>query len=110
MKRAFKFRFYPTVAQRAELSRTCCVRKPYNLALAARTEAWARGERVDDHVTSGLLTGWKNTDEPAFLSEVSCVPLQRTLRHLRTVFTHFLGKRAKYPRFESRKKSRMSAG
>ncbi|MES9538692.1 helix-turn-helix domain-containing protein, partial [Actinomadura sp. NPDC000600] len=38
VKRAFKYRFYPTDAQAAELSRTFgCVRKVYNLALAART-------------------------------------------------------------------------
>ncbi|AQW48863.1 transposase [Streptomyces hygroscopicus] len=49
VKRAFKYRFYPTDAQAAELSRTFgCVRKVYNLALAARTQAWAlRQERVN---------------------------------------------------------------
>ncbi|MFJ9822309.1 helix-turn-helix domain-containing protein, partial [Streptomyces sp. NPDC101151] len=32
VKRAFKYRFYPTGAQAAELSRTLgCVRKVYNL-------------------------------------------------------------------------------
>lgn len=36
VKRAFKYRFYPTDAQAAELSRTFgCVRKVYNMALAA---------------------------------------------------------------------------
>jgi putative transposase len=41
MKRAFKFGFYPTDAQAAELSRTFgCVRLVYNKALAARSEAW----------------------------------------------------------------------
>ncbi|MGW3492602.1 RNA-guided endonuclease InsQ/TnpB family protein [Streptomyces sp. NPDC001020] len=77
VKRAFKYRFYPTDAQAAELSRTFgCVRKVYNLALAARTEAWT---------------------------------LQQALRHLQTAFTHFFAKRAKYPRFKSRKKSRKCA-
>ena len=48
VKRAFKYRFYPSDAQAAELSRTFgCVRKVYNLALAARTEAWTRQERVN---------------------------------------------------------------
>lgn len=37
------------------------------------------------------------------------MPLQQTLRHLQTAFTNFFGKRAKYPRFKSRKKSRKSA-
>ncbi|MFF1603157.1 RNA-guided endonuclease InsQ/TnpB family protein [Streptomyces mirabilis] len=110
VKRAFKYRFYPTDAQAAELSRTFgCVRKVYNMALAARTEAWARQERVSYHQTSAMLTAWKKTEELAYLNEVSSVPLQQTLRHLQTAFTHFFGRRAKYPRFKSRKKSRKSA-
>jgi putative transposase len=110
VKRAFKYRFYPADAQAAELSRTFgCVRKVYNLALAARSEAWARQERVNYNATSAMLTAWKKTEELAFLSEVSSVPLQQCLRHLQTAFTSFFAKRAKYPRFKSRKKSRKSA-
>jgi putative transposase len=110
VKRAFKYRFYPTDAQAAELSRTFgCVRKVYNMALAARTEAWARQERVNYNQTSAMLTVWKKTEELAFLNEVSSVPLQQTLRHLQVAFTNFFGKRARYPRFKSRKKSRKSA-
>ncbi|WP_411123381.1 RNA-guided endonuclease InsQ/TnpB family protein [Streptomyces sp. x-19] len=110
VKRAFKYRFYPTGAQAAELSRTFgCVRKVYNMALAARTEAWTRQERVNYNATSAMLTAWKKTEELAYLNEVSSVPLQQTLRHLQVAFTNFFGKRAKYPRFKSRKKSRRSA-
>ncbi|MFD8007623.1 RNA-guided endonuclease InsQ/TnpB family protein, partial [Streptomyces mirabilis] len=111
VKRAFKYRFCPTDAQAAELSRTFgCVRKVYNMALAARTEAWVtRQERVNYNQTSAMLTVWKKTEELAYLNEVSSVPLQQALRHLQTAFTHFFGKRAKYPRFKSRKKSRRSA-
>ncbi|MGW6929133.1 RNA-guided endonuclease InsQ/TnpB family protein [Lentzea sp. NPDC054927] len=110
-KRAFKFRFYPSEVQAAELSRTFgCVRKVYNLALQARAEAWTlRGERVGYETTSALLTAWKRTEELAFLGEVSSVPLQQTLRHLQTAFVHFWAKRARYPRFKSRKKSRACA-
>jgi putative transposase len=110
VKRAFKYRFYPTDTQAAELSRTFgCVRKVYNLALAARTEAWARQERVNYNQTSAMLTAWKKTEELAFLNDVSSVPLQQCLRHLQTAFTNFFGKRAKYPRFKSRKKAHKSA-
>ena len=111
MKRAFKFRFYPSDAQAAELARTFgCVRKVYNLALAARTEAWAlRQERVNYNATSALLTAWKKTEELAFLNEVSSVPLQQALRHLQVAYTNFFAKRAKYPTFKSKKKSRRSA-
>jgi putative transposase len=68
VKRAFKYRFYPTDAQAAELSRTFgCVRKVYNLALEARSEAWrSRRERVGYNATSAMLTAWKKTEELAF--------------------------------------------
>ncbi|MCJ0868517.1 transposase [Streptomyces sp. AP-93] len=110
VKRAFKYRFQPNDAQAAELSRTFgCVRKVYNLALAARTEAWARQERVNYNATSAMLTAWKKTEGLAYLSEVSSVPLQQGLRHLQGAFANFFAKRGKYPRFKSRKKSRRSA-
>jgi len=111
VKRAFKYRFHPSDAQAAELTRTFgCVRLVYNMALRARTEAWTlRQERVTYNATSALLTGWKKTDGLAFLNEVSSVPLQQALRHLQAAFTSFFAKRAKYPTFKSRKKSRRSA-
>jgi putative transposase len=110
VKRAFKYRFYPTDAQAAELSRTFgCVRKVYNLALEARTRAWQQGERVNYNATSAMLTAWKKTEEMAYLCEVSSVPLQQCLRHLQGAFVNFWEKRGKYPRFKSRKKSRRSA-
>ncbi|ROR45304.1 RNA-guided endonuclease InsQ/TnpB family protein [Kitasatospora cineracea] len=111
VKRAFKYRFHPTDAQAAELSRTFgCVRKVYNLALQARTEAWSlRQERINYNTTSAMLTAWKKTEELAYLSEVSSVPLQQTLRHLQGAFTNFFTKRAKYPTFKSKRKSRRSA-
>ncbi|WP_145742716.1 RNA-guided endonuclease InsQ/TnpB family protein [Saccharopolyspora dendranthemae] len=111
VKRAYKYRFYPTDAQRAELLRTFgCVRKVYNLALDARTRAWfTEQRRVNYNETSAMLTSWKKSDDLAFLSEVSSVPLQQTLRHLQGAFTAFFDKRTQYPRFKSRKKSRQSA-
>jgi putative transposase len=111
VKRAFKYRFYPTPEQASELARTFgCVRLVYNKALQARTEAWTlRQERVTYNATSALLTDWKKTEELAFLNEVSSVPLQQALRHLQVAYTNFFAKRAKYPTFKSKKRSRRSA-
>ncbi|MBO8184974.1 RNA-guided endonuclease InsQ/TnpB family protein [Streptomyces spirodelae] len=111
VKRAFKYRFYPTDEQAAELSRTFgCVRLVYNKALEERTRAWYGEQRRISYVqSSAALTEWKKTEELAFLSEVSSVPLQQALRHLQTAFGNFFAKRAKYPRYKSRKKSRASA-
>lgn len=110
VKRAFKYRFQPTQTQAAELSRTFgCVRKVYNMALVARTDAWERQERVDYNGTSAMLTAWKRTEELAYLRDVSSVPLQQCLRHLQSAFTNFFARRAGYPRFKSKKKSRRTA-
>ncbi|MEU9401396.1 RNA-guided endonuclease TnpB family protein [Streptomyces sp. NPDC048242] len=111
VKRAFKYRFYPTDEQAAELSRTFgCVRLVYNKALEERTHAWYAGQRRISYVqSSAALTEWKKAEELGFLAEVSSVPLQQALRHLQTAFGNFFAKRAKYPRFKSKKKSRASA-
>ncbi|MFI1562563.1 RNA-guided endonuclease InsQ/TnpB family protein [Streptomyces sp. NPDC020490] len=111
VKRAFKYRFYPTNEQAAELSRTFgCVRLVYNKALEERTRAWHDEQRRISYVQcSAALTEWKKTEELAFLTEVSSVPLQQALRHLQTAFSNFFAKRAKYPRYKSLKKSRASA-
>jgi len=111
VKRAFKYRFYPTEAQAAELTRTFgCVRMVYNKALEARATAWLTQQRRVTYVeSSAMLTAWKKTDELGFLNEVSSVPLQQTLRHLQSAFTNFFAKRAKYPRFKSLKRARRSA-
>ena len=111
VKRAFKYRFNPTGEQAAQLSRTFgCVRLVYNKALEERTAAWYGEQRRISYVqSSAALTQWKKTEELAFLTQVSSVPLQQALRHLHTAFGNFFAKRARYPRFKSRKKSRASA-
>jgi putative transposase len=111
VKRAYKYRFYPTPEQETELNRTFgCVRKVYNMALEARTTAWYQEQRRVSYVeTSAMLTAWKRDPDMEFLSEVSCVPLQQGLRHLQTGFVNFWQKRAKYPQFKSKRKSRASA-
>jgi putative transposase len=111
VKRAFTYRFYPTVEQAGQLNRTFgCVRLVYNKALQARASAWtADRRRIGYGQTSALLTEWKRDPDLAFLNEVSCVPLQQTLRHLQAAFTAFFAKRAGYPRFKSRKRSRAAA-
>ncbi|WP_406129768.1 transposase [Streptomyces canus] len=111
VKRAFKYRFYPTGGQAAELSRMFgCVRLVYNKALEERTRAWYGEQRRISYVqSSAALTQCQKTEELAFLTEVSSVPLQQALRHLQTAFGNFFAKRAKYPRYKNRKKSRASA-
>ena len=110
VKRAYKYRFYPTEEQEALLRRTFgCVRVVYNKALEERTRAWSTERRsITYSDTSAMLTQWKKTEDYHWLSEVSCVPLQQSLRHLQDAFSKFWSKQSRYPRFKSRK-SRQSA-
>lgn len=111
VKRAYKYRFYPTIGQAELLNRTFgCVRVVWNRALAERTRRYKDEGKSTTYVdTAKWLTSWKQDEELAFLREVSNVPLQQTLRAQQVAFNNFFGKRARYPRFKSRKKSWRSA-
>ena len=102
IKRAYRFRFYPTPEQEVILAQTFgCVRFVYNHMLRLRTEAWEqRQERMGYHDTSAALTLLKKQPEYAWLNDVSSVPLQQALRHLQTAFGNFFAKRGHYPQFK----------
>ena len=104
IKRAYKFRFYPTAQQEAILARTFgCARFAYNYMLRQRTDAWfQRQEKVGYHETSAMLTALKKTEEFAWLNEVSSVPVQQSLRHLQTAFGNFFARRSGYPAFKKK--------
>jgi len=104
-QKAYRYRFTPTPQQESLLRRTLgCVRLVYNKALFARKQAWKeRQESISYGQTSALLTTWKQQEDLGFLGEVSCVPLQQTLRHLQTAFGNFFKQRAKFPRFKKKR-------
>ncbi len=111
VKRAYKYRFYPAPGQADLLNRTFgSVRYVYNRALAERSRVWTQEQkRVTFAETCRMLTGWKNDPETAWLYEVSNVALQQGLQHLQNAYVNFWGKRARYPTFKSKHKSRASA-
>jgi len=104
IKRAYKFRFKPTPEQETNLAKTFgCARAAYNHMLRLRTDAWYKEQkRLGYHETSRLLTELKKQPEYAWLNEVSCVPVQQSLRHLQTAFHNFFAKRTGYPTFKSK--------
>lgn len=111
IKRAYKYRFYPTSEQAELLHRTFgCVRYVWNKALAERTRRYKDESASTSYVdTAKWLTQWKRDEEHAFLREVSNVPLQQALRVQQNAFAAFFAKRARYPQFKSKRKSRRSA-
>jgi putative transposase len=101
-KRAYTYRFYPTEEQKHILARTFgCCRYVYNWALRLRTDAYYKD-------LSALLPELKQQEATSWLSDVSSVTLQQSLRHLDKAFLNFFEGRGKYPNFK-KKRNQQSA-
>lgn len=105
MKRAYKYRFYPTPEQIELLAQTFgCVRFVYNSILRWRTDAYyERQEKIGYPKADKRLTALKAMPEYAFLRDVSAVPLQQAIRHQQDAFKNFFAGRAAYPAFKSKR-------
>ena len=105
VRTAYRCRAYPGEQQQQVLNRTFgCVRVVWNRTLAARHARWqAERESTSYAQADAALTLMKKDPDLAFLTEVSSVPLQQALRHQHQAFTAFFRKRARYPRFKSRR-------
>jgi putative transposase len=110
VRTAYRCRAYPDEEQQAALNRTFgCVRIVWNRTLAERHRRWhAHSTGMSYAASDRALTAMKKDPGLAFLSEVSSVPLQQALRHQHRALRAFFAKRARYPRFKSRR-SRQSA-
>ncbi|WP_434782764.1 MAG: RNA-guided endonuclease TnpB family protein [Ferrovum myxofaciens] len=105
IQRAYRYRFYPTPDQADQLARSFgCARWIYNWGLKERSTAfYNNGQRVYYKDLAARLKGLKQDPETSWLSEVSSVVLQQSLRHLDTAFTKFFKKESDYPTFKSRR-------
>jgi putative transposase len=110
VRTAYRCRAYPDQAQQQVLARTFgCVRVVWNRTLAERHRLYhAEGKSLSYAASDAALTAMKRDPDLAFLSEVSSVPMQQALRHQHKAFSAFFARRARYPRFKSRR-SRQSA-
>ncbi len=105
VRTAYRCRAYPDEAQQQMLARTFgCVRLVWNRTLAERHARYqAEGKGVSYAESDRALTAMKKDPELGFLSQVSSVPLQQALRHQHAAFQAFFARRARYPRFKSRR-------
>ncbi len=106
----YAYRFYPTDEQKHQLANTFgCARFVFNWGLAAQLDARKAGEKMPGSTAlDRALTQLKKTKGFAWLKDVSCVPLQQSLRDLSSAWTNCFEGRAKRPRFK-RKFSKQSA-
>jgi IS605 OrfB family transposase len=104
VRAAYKCRACPAPEQASVLNRTFgCVRVVWNRTLAWR-HARYHGERVKTGFTqaNAYLTAMKATDDLAWLTEASSVPLRQAIRRQQVACTNFFAERARYLRFKSR--------
>jgi putative transposase len=110
MLKAHKYKIKPNQQQEELLSKFFgCVRYIYNWGLNAKTSAYKEnGKSINYLQLAKELTALKQTEECCWLNECTTEALQQSLRSLDNAFTAFFRKKAKYPRFKSKKHTKDS--
>ncbi|WP_293336670.1 transposase [Microcoleus sp. CAWBG58] len=112
MKARFQYRFYPTNQQQQSLARLFgCVRVVWNDALALCKQQEKKPKSAE--LQKVVITQAKQTEERAWLSEVSAISLQQSVADLETAFKNFFesckgkrkGRKVGYPKFKKRTNS-----
>ena len=105
-RKTYRFRMRPKKDQGQALNRTAGARRfVWNWALARWKEHYASTSKsISLQQLSAELTALKASPETAWLNEVDSQALQQTLKDLYRAFVAFFAKRARHPRFKSRKR------
>ena len=112
MKARFRYRFYRTSQQQQSLAQLFgCVRVVWNDALALCKQSDKKPSSAD--LQKIVITQAKNTEERAWLGDVSCVPLQQSVADVDVAFKNFFnsckgkrkGRKVGYPKFKRRTSS-----
>ena len=112
--RAFKVELNPTEEQKVLMNRTFgCVRLIYNKGIDRKQQHYkATQKSLSNTSLSAELTKMKETEQYAFLNEISSIALQQSLRNVDCAYQNFFRdlKKGKvsYPRFKCKGKSRDS--
>ncbi|RZU49786.1 putative transposase [Krasilnikovia cinnamomea] len=115
----YRYRVYPDAAQRTALAQAFgCARVVFNDGLRLRQQAREAGEKYisDGDLSKRVITQAKDTEERAWLCEVSAVVLQQALADLNTAYRNYFasvtgkrkGRKVAPPRYRSRKDNRQA--
>jgi putative transposase len=109
MKARYQYRIYPTHQQQQSLAQLFgCCRVVWNDALALCKQFEKKPSSAE--LQKIVITQAKKTEERAWLSEVSNIPLQQSLADLETAFQNFFnsckgkrkGRKVQYPKLKKR--------
>lgn len=103
VKKAYKFRIYPTKEQEILINKTFgCCRFVYNHFLAKWNETYKEtGKGLTYNTCSAQLPQLKR--EFLWLKEVDSIAIQTSLKHLADAFTRFFTGQSGYPCFKTKK-------
>ena len=109
--KTFKYRLYPTKAQRVLLAKHFgASRWVYNWCLARKIEEYTKNKRtMSKFELSREITALKSQPDTAWLNEVNAQSLQSAIAHLDSAYTKFFREKVGFPKFKSKKKSKLSA-
>lgn len=107
VRRVYRFRLEPNPAQEEGFRRYAGARRfVWNWSLRQKQEHYqATGKGLPDKELSARLTALKGEPATAWLKEVDSQLVQQALADLKRAFSNFFERRARYPRFKSRKRN-----
>ena len=101
--KAYKYRIYPNKAQEELIHKTFgCTRFVYNQILGKAKEIYEKDNK------NKIITPASLKKKFEFLKEVDSLALANTQLNVKRAFTNFFQKRAKFPKFKSKKNSKRS--
>jgi putative transposase len=107
-RKGYRFRMRPTTTQAHFLNRMAGARRfVWNWALRRWKDHYAAtGQSITYNRLAAELTALKRQPGLEWLNEVDSQALQQVLKDLHRAFTNFFERRARYPRFKSRKRDK----
>lgn len=110
MIKSYKIRLYPTKEQEQLMWKHIgCARFIYNYMLDKQISLYEAGEKYLSHFDmANLLKPLKNDGEHDWLYEVSNTTLKNVCGDLNKAYQSFFSKRSGFPKFKSKKKSKLS--
>jgi putative transposase len=110
MLKACKYRLYPTETQKLKIEKHIgCSRFVYNYILALHQDLYENhNQKWNKYEYVKKLVPLKKSEEYSWLKEVNSQTLQQSILNLDKAFKNMFTKRAKFPKFKKKNKSKNS--
>lgn len=109
MIKGFRTMLYPNKEQQHKIIQFCnAARWAYNWGLSKEEENYKNGGKfISGYNLNKMLTEYKKQEGNEWLKEISGRALKVSLLNIATAFERFFKKKAKYPKYKSKKNSKM---